>query len=405
MNPIEYDVIVAGGGPAGSTAATLLAGYGYRTLMIEADRHPRFHVGESMLPASEPVMARLGIDWGVGNQVKKSAEFLDEASGQCLAFQLWGKYRTFQVDRSVFDQTLFENAIAKGVEARESEKILDFEVTDSDIRVESDKDRYTARYLIDATGRNALTARKFQSIRRIREFGRYALFQHFQLARSELAESVFDTGNIKILLVDIGWIWAIPLIGRRLSVGLVVKHNPSDGLKGDRLFQTYIRKSVLLASLLQDSEAISDLKTEADFSYLNLNRGGSRYVCCGDASGFLDPVFSSGFFFAVKTAEMAADRIHRAFLEGREADPDIHDADNRVYDIGFQTMYALIDRFYHSSMIKNLVFEADRHERIKREITALLAGDLWQENNLFQQGLLTGRRAFSRTNHPERAAE
>ncbi|MGH8549895.1 MAG: NAD(P)/FAD-dependent oxidoreductase [Methylococcales bacterium] len=400
MNNNGYDVIIAGGGPAGSTASTLLAGYGYRTLMIEAGRHPRFHIGESMLPASEPVMKRLGIDWGFGNQVKIGAEFIDEASGRRLVFRLWGSRGTYQVERSVFDQTLFENALAKGVEVRESEKVLDFAVTDSGICIETDKDRYTGRYLIDATGRNALAGRKSKSIRRIHEFGRYALFQHFKLARSELVDSVFETGNIKILLVELGWIWAIPLIGRRLSVGLVVKHDPPNGLKRDRLFQTYLHGSALLATLLQNSEPIGGLRTEADFSYLNLKRCGSRFVSCGDASGFLDPVFSSGFFFAVKTAEMAADRIHQAFLEGREADPDLHEQDHRVYDAGFQTMYALIQRFYHSSMIENLVFEADRHERIKREITALLAGDLWEETNLFQQGLLKSRRAFSKQNHP-----
>lgn len=405
MNSIEYDVIVAGGGPAGSTAATLLADYGYRTLMIEAGRHPRFHIGESMLPASEPVMKRLGIDWGVDNQAKEGAEFIDESSGRSLNFRLWGKYGTYQVERSVFDQRLFENAAAKGVEVHESEKVLDFAVTEPGIRVESDKDRYTGRYLIDATGRAALTGRKHRSIRRIHQFGRVALFQHFKLTRSGFADAVFESGNIKVILVDIGWIWAIPLLGRRLSVGLVVKHNPPDGLKGDRLFQTYIQASTLLSTLLQNSETISDLKTEADFSYLNLNRGGSRFVSCGDASGFLDPVFSSGFFFAVKTAEMAADRIHQAFLDGKEADPYLHEQDNRVYDIGFQTMYALIYRFYHSSMIKNLVFEADRHERIKREITALLAGDLWEDNNLFQQGLLKSRRAFSKKSHAARDVE
>ncbi len=394
MNRIDYDVIIAGGGPAGSTAAALLAGYGYRTLIIDAGRHPRFHIGESMLPASEPVLDRLGIDWGIGNQVKKGAEFIDEASGQCQFFGLWGSRRTYQVERSVFDQTLFENAIAKGAEAHEREKVLDFTVFDTGVRVQSDKDCYTGRYLIDATGRSALSGRKSGSIRRIYDFGGYALFQHFNLARSEPAEALFETGNIKILLADIGWLWAIPLVGTRLSVGLVVKQHPHAGLKGSRLFQRYVDASPLLGNLLKNAEAISGLRIEADFSYLNLNRCGSRFVSCGDAAGFLDPVFSSGFFFAVKTAEMAADRIHLAFREGAEADPALHDEDNRVYDIGFETMYALIYRFYHSAMIENLVFEADRHERIKQEITALFSGDLWEHDNRFQQGLLNGRRAF-----------
>ena len=397
MNKIEYDVIVAGGGPAGSTAATLLADYGYQVLMIEAARHPRYHIGESMLPASEPVMKRLGIDWGVGNQEKRGAEFIDEIKNQSLVFRLWGDRKTYQIERSLFDQVLFENALARGAEVRESEKVLDFNVTDSAIQIESDKCHYTGRYFIDATGRTALIGRKFRAIRKIEEFGRYALFRYFHLAASEYADALFATGNVQIIMVDIGWLWVIPLAGMRASVGLVVKRDPPRGLKRDRLFQRYLDASCRLSKLLRNARPIGDLKAEADFSYLNLNRQGSRYVSCGDAAGFLDPVFSSGFFFAVKTAELAADRIHIAFQEGREAEPMLHEDDIRNYDYGFQTMSALIYRFYHSSMIENLVFEADRHPRIKQEITALLAGDLWNDNNRFQLGLLKGRHAFPMT--------
>lgn len=390
----EFDVVIAGGGPAGSTAATLLAQYGYRTLIIEADLHPRFHIGESMLPASEPVMKRLGIDWGVGNQVKKGADFIDEVRGRSLFFQLWGRRKTFQVERSVFDQTLFENAVAHGVLVHQREKVQDFSAMNAGIQVRSDKRVYKGRYFIDATGRAALTGRKNNSIHKIDEFGRYALFQHFCLVQSEAADALFETGNIKIILVDIGWIWAIPLTGRRLSVGLVVKQKSASHLKGDGLFHRYIETSPLLSMLLKNSSAISGLKIEADFSYLNVNRCGHRYVSCGDAAGFLDPVFSSGFFFAVKTAELVADRLHRAFVDGRDGDLTLHREDHRVYDTGFQTMYALIYRFYQSGMIENLVFECNRHERINQEVIALLSGDFWNENNLFQQGLLTGRKPF-----------
>ncbi len=98
---LQYDVIVAGAGPAGSTAATLLAQYGYQVLMLEQAQHPRFHIGESMLPRAEPIMQRLGIDWGEGNLVKGGAIFMDEASGRTTYFPLRGQYRTFQVERSL----------------------------------------------------------------------------------------------------------------------------------------------------------------------------------------------------------------------------------------------------------------------------------------------------------------
>ena len=395
MNHCDYDVIIAGGGPAGSTAASLLAEYGYRTLILEAGRHPRFHIGESMLPATEVLMQRLGIDWGRGHQFKKGAEFIDEARNQSLVFQLSGERKTYQIERSVFDRVLFENALSKGAEAHESEKVLDFEISGHSVCVQSEHRRYSARYFIDASGRAALSGRKFSSIRKIEKFGRYALYQHFKLARSELTDALFASGNIKIMLVDIGWLWVIPLRGLRMSLGLVVKQHDRAQYKGERLFRAYIENSLYLSRLLDRAETLGDLVSEADFSYLNRKRQGPRFVSCGDAGGFLDPVFSSGFFFAVKTAAMAADRIHFAFQEGRENDPSLHDEDIRIYDFGFQTMYALIDRFYHSSMIDNLVFEADRHPRIKQEITALLAGDLWQKDNLFQRGIINSRRRIS----------
>lgn len=390
----EFDVIVAGGGPAGSTAATLLAQYGYRTLIIEAARHPKFHIGESMLPASESIMKRLGIDWGHGNQIKNGADFVDEIAGKSLGFQLWGSRGTYQIERSLFDQRLFENAAAHGVETRQEERVEAFDTTASGLVIKTDKGFYTGRYFIDATGRASLTGRKNRSIHRLAEFGRYALFQHFSLAESHASEALFKTGNIKILLVDVGWVWAIPMVGRRLSVGLVVKATPALNLKGQQLFQHYIEASPMLSKLLQNSKIVSDLRVEADYSYVNLQRRGSRYVSCGDASGFLDPLFSSGFFFAVKTAELVADRLHEALLQGNEADPAIHEYNHGIYDVGFNTMSALIHRFYQSGMIENLVFECNRHPRIKQEVTDLLSGDLWNEGNLFQQGLLNGRRAF-----------
>ncbi|MGR9100754.1 MAG: NAD(P)/FAD-dependent oxidoreductase, partial [Gammaproteobacteria bacterium] len=382
----RYDVIVAGGGPAGSTAATLLAQYGYDVLMIERDRHPRFHIGESMMPKIEPVMERLGIDWSVGNLKKNGADFIDEKSGKRLFFPLMGEFRTFQIERSVFDQKLFENARKHGVATHQEEKVAAVDCGRDGVKIETDKSAYLARYFIDATGRSALMGRTNRTVERLEHFGRYALYRYFKLAESTEAKEVFETGNVKILLNEIGWNWIIPLTGGRLSLGLVVQNDAGEELKRDALFQKYIDRSPLLTALLDRSEVLTPLLAEADFSYLNRQRYGARYACCGDAAGFLDPVFSSGFFFAVKSAELTADQIHRGFVEGSEGDPGLHRDNDQLFDTGFRTMYLLIQRFYQSDLISNLVFEADRHERIKREVTAILAGDLWREDNLFQQG-------------------
>jgi flavin-dependent dehydrogenase len=133
---------------------------------------------------------------------------------------------------------------------------------------------------------------------------------------------------------------------------------------------------------------------EADFSYVNQQRYGVRYACCGDAAGFLDPVFSSGVFFALKTAEMIADQLHEGFNSGDEADIYLHNKLEKVYQMGFQSMYLMIKRFYSSNMVDNLFFEAERAPHVKQEVIALLAGDLWTDNNLFQKRLLSGRQNF-----------
>ncbi len=385
------DVIIAGAGPAGSTAATLLAQYGHRVLMLDKDSHPRFHIGESMLPMAEPIMKRLNLDWSCGNLHKGGAEFIDEKSGKRTYFPFQGKYRTFQVERSVFDQRLFENAVEHGVTAHQQEKVIHTDCNRERVTVQTDKGDYTARYFIDATGRNAIMGRKRQSINKLDKLGKFSLYRHYRLADNAITRKLFETGNIEILLTEPGWFWCIPLTEGRLSLGLVVQKDMEDGLKGAELFDHYAAKSPRLTELLEGAELQADIRAEADFSYFNRQRYGIRYACCGDAAGFLDPVFSSGFFFAVKTAEMVADTLHLGLTEGREAEADLHKGADEIYQTGFQTMYLMIERFYRSNLVHNLFFESERAPRIKEDIIAILAGDLWTGDNQFQKGLLTGR--------------
>ena len=391
MDSKRYDIIIAGGGPAGTTAATLLAQYGHSVLLLERGVHPRFHIGESMLPMIEPVMDRLGIDWSQGNLRKGGAEFIDEATGRSTFFSFEGIYRTFQIERSVFDKKLFDNAIAHGVEAHQQERVTSVQCTADHVQVDSDKAQYQGRYFIDATGRDALMGKARSSINKINNLGKFALYKHYKLAASPAAEQLFAQGNVQIFLSEIGWIWCIPLIDGRLSVGLVVQKKAPTDLKQAALFEYYINASPRMSELLAGAEVLSEVRIEADFSYLNKQRYGQRFACCGDAAGFLDPVFSSGFLFAVKTAELVADQLHVALLAGNEGDPEVQVSGDQSYQIGFKTMYLMIERFYCSSIMQNLFFEQDRHARIRKEIAAILAGDLWQEGNGFQQGLLRGR--------------
>ena len=396
QNDFDYDIIVVGGGPAGSTAATLLAQYGHRVLLLESGKHPRFHIGESMLPFSEPVLQRLGLDWSVGNQFKSGAVFIDEATDQRMYFPLSVYRKTYQLERGPFDQLLFQNAAAQGVDTHEQEKVLDVDCQLEGVDIISDKARYRCRYLIDATGRSALMGKKGRTIERIENLGKFAVYTHYQNIQSgEEADELFRSGSIYVPVVDIGWLWIIPLSGRRLSVGLVVQKERPKDCDVEALLHRYLAASPILNGLLEGAEQSAPIRVEADFSYTNQSRYGLRYACCGDAAGFLDPVFSSGVFLAFTSAARIADRIHEGLLEGREADPDLHVEDDEAYRLGFDTMRLFVERFYQSNIVHNLFFEADQHPELKDQIARLLSGDLWEDNNVLQQSLLGGRKMTS----------
>jgi flavin-dependent dehydrogenase len=396
QNDFDYDVVVVGGGPAGSTAATLLAQYGHKILLLESGKHPRFHIGESMLPFSEPVLQRLGVDWSEGNQFKSGAVFIDEATDQRMYFPLSVYRKTYQLERGPFDQVLFKNAAAQGVETHEEEKVLDVGCKPEGVDIISDKAQYRCRFLIDATGRSALMGKKGKTIEHIKNLGKFAVYTHFEkIPPSEEADELFRSGSIYVPVVDIGWIWIIPLSGRRLSVGLVVQKERPKDCDLEELLRRYISASPILNRLLQDTEPFAPIRVEADFSYTNQSRYGLRYACCGDAAGFLDPVFSSGVFLAFTSAARIADRVHEGLVEGCEADPLLHAEDDEDYQLSFNTMRLFVERFYQSNIVHNLFFEADRHPDLKDQIARLLSGDLWADNNDLQKNLLAGRRMTS----------
>jgi flavin-dependent dehydrogenase len=372
----------------------LLAQHDHTVLLLERDKHPRFHIGESMLPFSEPVVQRLGIDWSEGSQFKSGAVFIDENTGQRMFFPLSAQRKTYQLERGPFDQKLFQNAAAHGAETHEEEKVLEVSCQEDGVDITTGKRGYRCRYLVDATGRSALMGKQRQGISRIDNLGKFAVYTHFEdIPASGEADELFRTGCIYVPVVDIGWIWIIPLSGRRLSVGLVVQKERPKDCDVEELLRRYLAQSPLLGRLLEDARQFAPIRVEADFSYTNQQRYGLRYACCGDAAGFLDPVFSSGVFIALTSAARVADQVHLALAEGREADPQLHARDDEDYLLGFNTMRRFVERFYLSGMVHNLFFEADKHPQLKDEIAQLLAGDLWTGDNLLQNSLLTSHRA------------
>jgi flavin-dependent dehydrogenase len=217
---MNRDVVVVGAGPAGSTVANLLARAGVDVLVLERERFPRFHVGESLLPRDLPLFERLGVDpLRDGFLRKRGAEFIDERTGQSTLFSFEeGLDGTppyaFQVDRATFDQWLVQAAEREGAQVRCETTVSDVVIAPDRVEiVEAGGERHVARYVVDATGQDSFLARRNRSREPYRDFGKGAVFRRYVGLAPAVVEELCTHGDIKILVLGDGWVWIIPLAG------------------------------------------------------------------------------------------------------------------------------------------------------------------------------------------------
>src|SRR6202044_1458705 len=300
MTTEQCDVVVIGGGPAGSTAAALLARRAHRVIALEKAHHPRFHIGESLLPMNLPLFERLGVldkvrDLGV---FKPGADFEadNERGYNTYAFKrAIGKSppHAYQVWRQDFDKMLFDHAHATGADAREGHEVVAVEQVDSrrsDVEVRTDDGqsyRITAQYVVDATGRDTFLSSKKRLRRKNGEHQSAAIFGHFRGAGCRPGE---DAGNISIYRFEHGWMWMIPLPDGVMSIGAVCRPAYLKQRKGksvDFLLETLrlnegVRKRIEQAELIDD-----EVRVTGNYSYDSTRMGGRGWVMVGDAFAFL----------------------------------------------------------------------------------------------------------------------
>jgi flavin-dependent dehydrogenase len=380
----NWDVIIIGGGPAGSTSATTLAQAGRRVMVLEKAKFPRFHIGESLLPYNREIFEQLGV-WekisSAGFTKKRGAQFvmgngsranrLDFSQGSFTEFS-----ESIQVERAKFDDILLHHSRENGAEVREESTVLEHRVEKDRVVIryraaDGTEREITAPYLIDASGLTNFTAHR----EKLRDYypghKKIAIFSHFSGVDMPTGE---ESGDIIIVRRENSWCWLIPLAPDKTSVGLVI--DAADfkalGKKPREVFDEAVADTPAVSKRFANAEMSEELHVITDFSYKNRSLASPRVVRVGDSSGFIDPMFSSGVLLAMVSARQGALAIHDALATGKALTPGMkrYEKDNRKR---IAIYWEFIENFYKLHFAQ-LFFQPYNKWRVVCSVNAVLAG-------------------------------
>lgn len=399
MNDIkhDYDCVVIGGGPAGATASTILAQHGRSVLVLEKERFPRHHIGESLMPHTWWTFKRLGVLDKLRSSdfpVKQSVQFISasDRESQPFYFPDWDPHEssfTWQIPRDRFDLMMLENARSHGANVIQGCRVREV-LFDGDraVGVRAVIDGETrdigAKVVVDASGNAAILSRQL-GIRygdeRLKNGAIYAYYRNVQLdeGRNAGATLVIRTpkGN--------GWFWVIPLPDM-VSVGVVAPPNYLFTGRGDvplAILEQEIADCPGIARRLTNAERVTGAYVTSDFSYRSKRISGNGWVLIGDAFGFLDPVYSSGLMLALKSGEWAADAIHEGINEGDISGERLGRFGPR-FVAGMHTIRKLVYAFYTEGFSFG-AFNREYPEQ-RRNLVRILVGDVFDDDvdDIFQ---------------------
>lgn len=383
----EHEVIVVGGGPAGSSAACALATAGHRVLLLERERFPRFHIGESMLPASNRILRRLGLEDRIDTTrfvEKRGAGFESEdgESSSYIDFSTCSRVpfpRTYQVLRSEFDRILLDRATELGVEVCQGCRATDVAFGPEGVTVtRRDADdreaRITADVLVDASGQAGFLAKRLDLRRVDPELRNVAAYAHYEgVSRSAGPRS----GDIHIVSRrDLGWIWFIPVSESVTSVGAVVssrRHAERDRTSAEEILEHYLESTPAAARRMAGARRIVPARFGADFCYAPRTYAGDRWLLVGDAGSFLDPVFSTGVLAALESGLESAEAIDAALTSG-----DVSARSFAGFDRLQRRRYEVFRRFvegFYDPAFRDLLLEPTDRFGLLEAIVSVLSGN------------------------------
>lgn len=386
----SYDVLIIGGGPAGTSTAAILAEHGHRVLVLEREKFPRYHVGESLIPFTYGSLERLGMIPKMRSSCfmkKYSVSFVQPDGRRSQPFYFHTRYdketvaQTWQVMRAEFDQMLMENALEKGAEVRQettvtqllkndSGHVIGVEVRGKDGRIE----HLHAKLVVDASGKEAFTSNREGWRVGDPYLNKVAIWTYYEGSKREEG---MDEGATTIAFVpDKGWFWHIPLHNDRVSVGVVAegKYLTRDGVKDPKaMFERELGENQWIKDHLSTGKSTGEFWLTSEYSRHSKFCASPGLLLVGDAFAFLDPVFSSGVMLALKSGVLAGDAIHEALAANDLSPERFTDYSNQLRQ-GLENMRKLIYAFYNPNFsFKDVVM---KHPEAGAEITDCLSGDV-----------------------------
>jgi flavin-dependent dehydrogenase len=389
MDSTNWDAIIIGAGPAGTTTAALLAGKGRKVLVLEKEKFPRYHVGESMMPFCWHTLNKLGLAEKmdeIGFQQKHSVQFVTTDGHVSRPFYFFQhddhpSAVTWQVERQVFDQMLVEKAQENGAEVREQQKVVEA-LTDDSGRVigvlvedsSGERSEIFGKIVVDASGRDCVVAGKNRWRNRDPELNKIAIWTYYEGA---MRDPGLDAGSTTVAYVpEKGWFWYIPMRDNRVSVGIVADRDYlyRDTRDPSEIFKREIEENAWIKKHLETGEQVGEFWVTGEYSYRSNYCAADGVILVGDAFAFLDPVFSSGVFLALKSGELAADAIEKA-LEKKDTSACQFEAYGKDICLAIERMRKVVYAFYQEEFSFGKLVKM--HPELRPTLTDLLIGDIF----------------------------
>lgn len=393
MNPEHnFDVIVMGGGPAGSSISSILAREGVRVVLFEKEEFPRHHIGESLMTDTFWTFQRMGMLEKLKHSPfvrKYSVQFANQIGKESRPFYFFEAVHhesavTWQVTRSVFDKMLIEHAAEQGAEVHQGVQVKQVlfdgdKATGVEVQMkDGSRQNFYANVVVDATGQTAMLSNKFRWRVRDPKLKKAVLYSYFKGAHREPDLNGGATLVLRTPPGSGGWFWYIPLEDDLTSVGIVA--NPDYLLKGRgqdlaKIFHEEIEKCEPCHRRVAMGERVDKIYSILDYSYRSKQNAGNGFIIIGDAYGFLDPIYSSGVLLALKMAELAADAIHDAFRHDDFSAERLGQFQGML-DKGIESMRKLVYAFYNEGF--SFAQFLRKYPEQRHNIINLLIGDVFK---------------------------